>query len=228
MPFHNEDLIQRSVTFKTEPVEREPKGDWVDNKLQERGGREAWLAHHLVFLHLFLRESWDPEFHTQHRLAHLEQSLVNASKILRLSEVKTVNGIPHVSEESQARQETRNDGLDNHNSNSGGNSVPAPQNLGSVLKRNQSVQVISSDWVLQGISAYIQQLKAPFPPRFFAADIVEWIAGEEEFETNDILSNARKLGRYMSEHGQILAGALGIHFNGMYNNRVAYKYTPKG
>lgn len=86
-PFQNEDVIQRSVTFRTEYVAREPEGDWVTSRLEERGGREAWLAHHMVFLHLFLKYPWAEQFHTQHRLAHLEQALYTASQVLNLSQL---------------------------------------------------------------------------------------------------------------------------------------------
>lgn len=202
-PFHNEDLIQRSVTFNTEPTDREPKGNWVEDKLQERGGREAWIAHHLVFLHLFLKQQWDENFHTQHRLAHLEQSLSIASKVLNLSP-------PPQAGESESE------------------STPLETSMGKILSRNQASQIAESDWVMRGIRAYLDdrfqnRKEGTTSERFFAAEISDWCLSEEEFGNNEILVNARKLGKYMSEHAQTLTQVLSIYSGGSYANRSSYR-----
>jgi hypothetical protein len=85
MPFTNTDLMQRAAVFEAAALGKAPAGDWVADQLEKRGGREAWVAHHLVFLHRFLKmadETWDPAFRTIHRLSHLEQALTIAGKVL--------------------------------------------------------------------------------------------------------------------------------------------------
>ncbi len=85
MPFTNTDLMQRAAVFEAASLGKAPAGDWVQEQLDRRGGREAWIAHHLVFLHRFLNlaaQEWDPGFRTSHRLAHLEQALTLAGKVL--------------------------------------------------------------------------------------------------------------------------------------------------
>jgi hypothetical protein len=83
-PFQNSDLIQRAAIFFLEPRDGVPDGDWVPRMLEEYGGREAWVAHHVVFLHRWLKAAtsdWEDMFKTVHRLAHLEQALHIAGKV---------------------------------------------------------------------------------------------------------------------------------------------------
>lgn len=85
MPFTNTDLMQRAAVFEAASLGKAPTGDWVQAQIDRRGGREEWIAHHLVFLHRFLKladETWDPGFKTIHRLSHLEQALTMAGKVL--------------------------------------------------------------------------------------------------------------------------------------------------
>jgi hypothetical protein len=87
-PFQNSDLFSRAAIFETASLGKPPEGDWVSKKIDEYGGREAWIAHHLVFLHRFLRATsseesgWGSEFKTSNRLANLEQALFFAGKVL--------------------------------------------------------------------------------------------------------------------------------------------------
>jgi hypothetical protein len=87
MPFSNTDILQRAAVFEAAALGKAPDGDWVSKQLETHGGREAWIAHQLVFLHRFLRlaqDHWDPSFHTTHRLAHYEQALTLACKVFGL------------------------------------------------------------------------------------------------------------------------------------------------
>lgn len=225
-PFRNEDLIQRSVTFKTAFVDREPEGDWVDEKLQERGGREAWVAHHLVFLHLFLKQAWNPDFRTQHRLAHLEQCLTIASKVL------DIQSLP---DEVFKGPKPITYSTDIGDPDSNGNGKTESIGLGNTLFRNQVNQMQESDPILQAIKEFVLekfpdvvQGQYPLSPRFGAADIAEWAGMKEAYMDMDILLSARRLGRYMQEHTSTLAQILRVRQSGTYGNRLVYKvYAPK-
>lgn len=90
MPFVNADLIQRAAIFEAKPSGQRPEGNWVERQLEERGGREAWIAHQLLFLHRFLRtavyeDKWQSNFPTDHRLVNLEQCLHIASQVFGIS-----------------------------------------------------------------------------------------------------------------------------------------------
>lgn len=85
MPFTNQDIMQRAAVFQTGSLGKPPDGDWVIRQLERHGGREAWVAHHLVFLHRFLKlaeKKWSPDFQTDHRLSHLEQCMTLAAQVL--------------------------------------------------------------------------------------------------------------------------------------------------
>ena len=85
-PFYNADILQRAAVFETDAIRDPHDGDWVNHQLEKYGGREEWVAHHLVFLHRFLKAvakegAWDTEYQSTHRLIHYEQSLQVAADI---------------------------------------------------------------------------------------------------------------------------------------------------
>lgn len=93
-PFQNADLFSRSTIFETCNLGKPPDSDWVRKKMDLFGGREMWMAHELVFLHRFLKIAslppseggWDENFNTSHRLAHLEQALGIAAKVVGMDQ----------------------------------------------------------------------------------------------------------------------------------------------
>jgi hypothetical protein len=89
-PFQNADVLQRSVLLNLDKPSDPSKGqvmydmNWSLHKMTEKGGRTAWLAHHLHVLELFFKEvdkSWDPAYRAKHRLINLEQSLIIMGKV---------------------------------------------------------------------------------------------------------------------------------------------------
>lgn len=85
-PFHNADFLQRSAIFTLEAIRSgNLKGDWVRDHLERLGGRESWLAHHLVVLHKFLvkaKTEWNTHQNATHRLGHYQQCLRLMSDVL--------------------------------------------------------------------------------------------------------------------------------------------------
>ncbi|MEB3029790.1 hypothetical protein VJI72_08370, partial [Parvimonas micra] len=84
-----------------------------------------------------------------------------------------------------------------------------------------------------GIKAYADMIRESGSPsaRIFAKDIVEWAAGEEDYEQCTILKSSRSLGAYMRERTNILATIAGVEAVGKYGNAEAYRAkkmpTPK-
>lgn len=78
-PFYNADIIQRAAICELHAVNTGHDSDWVGTQLERFGGRVAWLAHHMVFLHKFLHEvtkgNWSNSYRAKHRLANYEQCL---------------------------------------------------------------------------------------------------------------------------------------------------------
>lgn len=238
-PFHNEDLIQRSVTFRTTFIpDREPEGNWAKDRLEVRGGREAWIAHHLVFLHLFLQQEWNAGFRTQHRLAHLEQVLTMASKVVDLDPPSPELFADQITPATESAEPEASTPVSVDTSTEQVHQVqqgPKPLALGQTLLRNQAVQITSSDWVIQGIQDFVKQRYPEVvngsatkeSERFTAGDISDWCNSQEEHQDNEILGNSRKLGRYMVERLSTLHQVLNVRSAGSYANKQVYRVFPR-
>lgn len=86
-PFHNTDLIQRAILLELDKslpmssssVDLVYEGQWKQDRIKERGGHAAWIAHHMYVLHRFFvaaNKVWDSHYRAKHRLINLEQILV--------------------------------------------------------------------------------------------------------------------------------------------------------
>jgi hypothetical protein len=84
-PFVNADLLQRAWILELDKsIDQGDDGvirydsDWRQAQLAKYGGREAWVAHHLVVVHRFLRlarTQWSSTYSAKHRLINFEQAL---------------------------------------------------------------------------------------------------------------------------------------------------------
>jgi hypothetical protein len=195
-PFQNQDLFQRAAIFELVIGEGTlPEGKWAEAIIDEYGGREAWMAHELVFLHRFLRQAnaepeaggWDPKFPTENRLAHLEQCLKIASRVF---------------------------GLDDP-------SHP----IGSTIKLSQHKAFTEADWVYAGLQRWAGEMRAEgrLNERVLASDIANWAVRDEEVGNNPILTNTKKLGRYLQMHQHMLRETVGLIQLGKQQNVQRYK-----
>lgn len=224
MPFTQGDLMQRAAVFEASSLGRDPDSDWVEKQLNIRGGREAWLAHQLLFLHLFLKEAADPikgtwsdEFQTKHRLAHLEQTLTIAAKVL---------GMPTVS--MQEADENIESALNVMKVDQGAtyDKKVAPTNISSILTSTQTKGLEDADWVYAGLKAFCDKQDRHNPKfTFGVASISEFCLCEPDFEQNGILINSRKLGRYMIANKGMLLRNLGLEIAGSRMNKVIWKFS---
>lgn len=168
--FTNIDFIQRSVIMHLDrPYTSEEVlfGGWVQDKLQMHGGREGWLAHHIVALERFfalVEKEWDVSYKSKTRLINFEQCLVIMAKVFGVK----ADWLPE-------------------------------------LMRNASKQAaIEIDWVLEGLSKFAEHKKEDKNPNFTATEIVDWASCQEDFDGNATLTNARRLGRYISTHKTVV------------------------
>jgi len=81
-PFNAGDLIQRSIITELDKSTDERasyNATWVEDQMELLGGREGWLAHHLVILHKFFKaveKNWDPKYKALYRLINFEQAAI--------------------------------------------------------------------------------------------------------------------------------------------------------
>lgn len=180
--FTKVDFLQRTILMQLERAYESELlfGDWVNNKIDERGGREAWLAHQIVALERFfqiVREEWNPDYRSRTRLIHFEQSLVLMAKVFGED---VSNWLP------------------------------------DLLHRVNTKNAVTLDWVLEGLNSYVEHVRAHPVKKdgdyiyFASADIVEWASVQDEFEDNHTLTNARRLGRYITTNKTTVMSTTGI------------------
>jgi hypothetical protein len=198
MPFIQTDIIQRAITTELDKGSEQARYDnaWAPNQLAQHGGREGWLAHHLVALHLFFRlaaKRWDHRYVADYRLVNLEQAMHLMGALFGW-ETKW---------------------------------------LGPYLNAGVSKTSVSADWVLEGIKAYVEHVRASFYNRgnleglkgvsISAGDIATWAISNDDYSHCVPLCDPRKLGRYMSQHKSLIGQVAGLQEGGARQNRVIYK-----
>jgi hypothetical protein len=91
-PFQNADILQRALILELDKTantgEDRPEvtydSEWKQHQLDAFGGREGWIAHHLVVLERFfklVKTEWDPKYKAKHRLIHFEQSMLLMGRV---------------------------------------------------------------------------------------------------------------------------------------------------
>lgn len=98
-PFQNADILQRAMFLEldkpTDPSNPTTyDSEWKTQQLKRFGGREAWIAHHLVVLHKFfqaVKATWNPRYEARHRLINFEQSMFLMAKVFGLPTAWIVN-----------------------------------------------------------------------------------------------------------------------------------------
>lgn len=101
-PFQNADLLQRSIILELDKAASMEDGtgiitydsDWRAHQLDHFGGREGWVAHHLLVLQRFftlVEAEWKPKYLAKHRLINFEQSMMLMAKVFGMD----ANWIPN-------------------------------------------------------------------------------------------------------------------------------------
>lgn len=203
-PFNAPDIIQRSIiTYMNKGNEAiEYQGDWAQEQLHKFGGREGWVALHLVFIHRLLRATgklWRSNYGAKFRLINVEQLLRIASTLYEGGEESFEDSawIVGYLEESQADKIAENDIV-----------------LGALRKFSELV-------VEKYGSNNIHK-------RFTARDIAKWGSEQIEFKHTYLVTNPRALGKFMKANPNLLATVAGISEQGSMSNATAYvAHEPK-
>jgi hypothetical protein len=202
MPFQAADLIQRAAVFNINKKDRPVDSDWVQKQIDKFGDREAWVGHHLAFLHRFMNlasKKWDNDYKARHRLAHFEQALKIADEVCG-----------SVGEETEALVDKSKTQGSEHN-------------LVETLDRMTQETLSGSDEAMEGIKQFIYETSRRDKPNIFTAkEISQWAQADEDYKTNSLLINARKLGKYIQAHKYALERSVGMKEYDRYGNATRY------
>lgn len=81
-----------------------------------------------------------------------------------------------------------------------------------------------ADWILEGLKAFAESIKSQGPNyRFGTKEIVEWAGFEDDYATNQTLTNTRRLGKYIKSHRSVIEKVAGIQETDKANNRQMYR-----
>jgi hypothetical protein len=207
-PFSNVDIIQRSIVTdldKGTSSNLEYDSRWPEHQMERFGGRVNWVAHHLIFVHRFLRDIlpqnvgqkgetegvWKSRYQAKYRLINVEQLLLCAAQTL---------GEDH-------------------------------DWIRRYLEVSRDTRINEADWALEGLKAWADEQRETFGPAieselFSTADIANWIQGEEEFCGCRVLAEGRSLGRYLIGNKHTVASTTGIEPGPNRQNKQYYKIRP--
>lgn len=203
-PFLNADILQRAFIIELDKSQDLMNGSlaydatWMQQQLNRFGGREAWVAHHCAMLMFFFRlaeRKWNLKYQAKSRLINLEQALCLMAEVFNIS------------------------------------SSWIPDYLVSATDRS----VTDADWAFEGLQAFVawwrtfQQMPDKLNPKkttykaVTVQDISEWAQMSDEYTDCEMLTNSRRLGRYLKTHKTLVASAAKLVEDGTTNNRTRYK-----
>jgi hypothetical protein len=199
-PFMNADLIQRAFIVEfhkdtNQVAEGSLKFDskWADHKLEAYGGREAWVAHHLVVLHRFFKQvklHWSDHYQAKHRLVNFEQGLIMMGKVFGLDTAWIPTHLVGTTEKGLEESDWTLEGL--------------------------------KAFVDYMTTATVANPKPNGDARYTSNEIGGWCMGHPDYEQCENLTSARRLGRYLKSHASIVAQVTGLVEVGSYQNRATY------
>lgn len=97
-----------------------------------------------------------------------------------------------------------------------------PDYLNGVVEKT----LLESDWTFEGMTTFVETVGHFHckPGQTITAQMIsEWAQGHEDFKDCEMLTNSRRLGRYMQTHKALIQGSLYLREAGKKGNRVQYK-----
>lgn len=199
-PFLNADILQRAIIIELDKSQDLVNGslsydmNWMAQQLSRYGGREAWLAHHLVVLHRFfklVKQKWRMNYRARHRLINFEQTLCLMAEVFGISGSWIPDYLVGVTDRAVTESDWAFEGM-----------------------------IAFADW--WRMTHKYDASKGGYDS-FTVQEISNWAMGNEEYDKCEALTNTRKLGRYLKTHKTMIASVTGIVENGSTNNRQRYK-----
>lgn len=94
------------------------------------------------------------------------------------------------------------------------------------LAQSIDTALSESDWTFEGLQAFMDEVGKHYAAsnQFITCnDIAEWALSEDEFKRCDMLTNPRRLARYLMTHKSIVATSCNLVEQGKRNNKTVYK-----
>lgn len=196
-PFHQNDLIQRSIQFKFDkPESVSYDSEWASNQLATRGGRTAWVAHHLVTLQRFFQvvdQNWNPTYKASYRLINLEQAFLIMGKVFGWD----VSWIPTFLAQQTSQNLSEADWI-------------LEGVIAYVDKMRQTLGAVKGQAHLDTVIVT-------------AHDIAEWCTSQEDFSECIPLCSSRRLGRHMTANKSTIAMVTGLKEGPKVAGRQTYR-----
>lgn len=91
-------------------------------------------------------------------------------------------------------------------------------------------QVSEYDWTMEALKEFtaeiLPQLQKNPKMSFTAQDIAAWAMAHEDFSDNQIVTNSRRVARYIKSHAYMVSTVTGIFETGKKANRMTYRTQP--
>jgi len=109
--------------------------------------------------------------------------------------------------------------------------VPDAELVGSTLAGVAEAQVSEYDWTMEGLRVFAEEhlpaIQADPRKVVTLADVASWALSSEDFAENTVITNARRLSRYVKSHKYMVEKVAGFaDAPSKYGNRDAYRLTP--
>lgn len=108
--------------------------------------------------------------------------------------------------------------------------VPDAELVGATLAEVAETQVSEYDWTMEALKSFnlehIDSLRNDPNKTITLQDVASWAMSREEYAENTVVTNARRLSRYIKQHKYMVEKVAGFMPYGRYGNRDAYRLTP--
>jgi hypothetical protein len=208
-PFKALDFLERSINIPFRKiVQGSFRPSWVDNAYQDNGGREGWIAHHVVALHKFLTiaaRKWNHDYASRRRLMHYEQCMMLMAEVFGLEADMQV--VMH--------------------------SLGKSFQIGNVAQSDAVVSALC-DFAVYWLNheALTNNDRPSHIPmrkeRFTSKDIVDWAQMEHHYATSYVLRSAPSLAGFIKSAEGSLAEIMGLRRIGKAGVYITYEIHPEG
>lgn len=95
-----------------------------------------------------------------------------------------------------------------------------------ILSTAAQTNLTEADWTMEGLKVFAgvisKERKNATRIQFTSADIARWAEDCEEYSGNEMLTNTRRIGRYIQSHKSTVKRITGIQMGALYGNRRQY------
>lgn len=192
-PFVNADIMQRAVIMELSAIGDNHSSDWTGAAMKRHGGRIQWLAHQLAVLHVF--------FKAVAKEGGWLPDLTTRHRLANFEQLfQVMSGILNMPDRIEIQRS---------------------------LSESSQRQVSDHDWTMEALKSFgidnlgAQQQKPSLS--FTCFDISTWAQDQEDFAENQVVTNPRRLARYIKSHQHMVESLAGLVEGEKCANRITFK-----